>query len=68
VNTLFAWATLTSRVNPIEIQKVSHLDGALCETDLWRGLAPSQVLETQQHRQHPFELAVEMDLVAAQPL
>jgi hypothetical protein len=29
---------------------------------------PSQLLETQQHRQHPFELAVEMDLIAAQSL
>jgi hypothetical protein len=28
----------------------------------------SQVLEAQQHRQHPFELAVEVDLVAAEPL
>lgn len=28
----------------------------------------SQVLEPQQHSEHPFELAVEMDLVAAKPL
>ena len=27
-----------------------------------------QVLEPQQHGQHPFELAVEMDLVAPEPL
>jgi hypothetical protein len=26
-----------------------------------------QVLEPQQHGQHPFELAVEVDLVAAEP-
>jgi transposase-like protein len=28
----------------------------------------SQVLEPQQHGQHPFELAVEMDLIAAKSL
>ena len=28
----------------------------------------SQVLEAQQHGQRPFELSVEMDLVAAEPL
>ena len=27
-----------------------------------------QVLEAQQHRKHPFELAVQMDLIAAQLL
>jgi hypothetical protein len=27
-----------------------------------------QVLEAQEHGQHPFELSVEMDLVAAEPL
>jgi hypothetical protein len=27
-----------------------------------------QVLEAQQHGQHPFELSVEMNLVAAEPL
>jgi hypothetical protein len=26
-----------------------------------------QVLEAQQHDEHPFELATEMDLIAAEP-
>ena len=30
--------------------------------------SPSQVLEPQQHGEHSFELAVEMDLVASKPL
>ena len=30
--------------------------------------SPSWVLEAQQHGQHTFQLAVEMDLVAAEPL
>jgi hypothetical protein len=29
---------------------------------------PPQVLESKQHREHPFEFAVEMDLVPTQPL
>src|SRR5580700_7599584 len=33
-----------------------------------RGCLPPQVLEAQQHGQRPFELSVEMDLVAAEPL
>jgi len=34
---------------------------------VWKGTLP-QVLKAQQHRQHPFQLAVEVDLVSAEPL
>jgi hypothetical protein len=30
--------------------------------------SPSQVIEPQQHGEHSFELAVEMDLVTSKPL
>src|SRR5208282_344866 len=33
-----------------------------------RDRPPPQVLEAQQHGQHPFELSVEVDLVATEPL
>jgi hypothetical protein len=40
----------------------------LAKRILWRALAPPQLLETQQHRQHPFKFAVEMDLVSAEAI
>jgi hypothetical protein len=39
----------------------------LPNTSAGNGARP-QVLEAQQHGQHPFELAVKVDLVAAEPL
>jgi hypothetical protein len=43
------------------------ISAGLLQNGLWFDSTLPQVLEPQQHGEHPFELAVEMDLVAAKP-
>jgi hypothetical protein len=39
-----------------------------CETDSGRIYGATQLLQLEQHRQHPLELSVEMNLVAGETL